>query len=87
MNSKWKIDLVGFESYRFGEDRELYKLPFTTKDGKSRGLKKLKKDPIKKRWEISRNGRVEKWSENQLRQHLIIDESPVELTKIDKLPF
>lgn len=75
------------EDFRFGEDCNLYKLPFTTKDGKKRGLKKLHKCRIKKRWQITRNGKVEKWSENQLREHLLLDDNPIELTKQAEMPF
>jgi hypothetical protein len=87
MKSKWKIDIKGLENFRFGEDKELYRLPFVTADGKHRGLKKIAKCKIKNRWQITRNGRVEKWSEAQLRPHIIIDLEPIELTKCDKLPF
>lgn len=87
MISKWIIDLQGFERYRFGEDKNLYKLPFITEDGKSRGLKLIKKDKMDNRWEFRINGKIEKWSENQLRKHLIIDKNPIELTKINELPF
>jgi hypothetical protein len=87
MNSKWKIDLEGLENFRFGEDKELYRLPFKTIDGKCRGLKKIAKCKIKNRWQITRNGIVEKWSESQLRQHIILDENPIELTKTETLPF
>lgn len=87
MVSKWVIDLEGFEYYRFGEDKNLYRLPFTTIDGKKRGLKLIKKDKLKNRWQITRFGKVEKWSESQLRPHLILDDNPIQLTKTEKLPF
>jgi hypothetical protein len=87
MESKWKIDIKGMEDFRFGEDKELYRLPFKTSDGKSRGIKLIKKCKIKNRWQVTINGKVEKWSENQLRSHIIIDENPIELTKCETLPF
>jgi len=87
MNSKWIIDLKGLEGYRFGEDKNLYRLPFVTKDGKHRGLKKVFKCSIKKRWQVTRGGKVEWISENQLRPHLLIDKNPIELIKEDQLPF
>jgi hypothetical protein len=87
MKSKWKIDLEGFENFRFGEDAGLYRLGYTTIDGKKRGIKKIAKCPIKNRWQITIKGKVEKWSENQLRRHIIIDNEPIELTKSEILPF
>lgn len=87
MLSKWIITLDGMESYRFGEDGNLYRLGYVTTDGKHRGIKLIKKDKEKKRWFISRFGKVEKWSENQLRVHLAIDKNPVQLTKEKDLPF
>lgn len=80
MFSKWKINLPGMEFYRFGEDKALYRLPFTS-GKRCYSLRKIKKS--RGCWVI--NG--ERWSEHQLRAHLVLDESPIELTKTDDLPF
>ena len=87
MVSKWKIEIEGLENYRFGEDGNLYKLPFVTKDKKHRGLKLVAKDKLKKRWFLTRFGKLERWSENQLRAHLVKDTENLELTKEIDLPF
>jgi len=87
MVSKWRIDLKGLEGYRFGEDKELYRLPFNDILGKRRSLKRIAKCKIKNRWILCREGKAEVWSENQLRPHLVLDEEPILLTKESELPF
>ena len=87
MVSKWIIDIKGFESFRIDSFGNIWKLPFESANGKYISLKKLKKDEIKKRWELTINGKVQKWSESQLRPHLVIDTNPIVLTKTDKLPW
>ena len=87
MVSKWLIDLKGFENYVFGEDKELYRLPFSDSKGRTYSLKKVAKCPIKKRWIFCVNGKVEKRSEGQLRPHLILDLKPILLIKEEILPF
>lgn len=83
MFTKWNIEVIGLELYRFDENGELWKLPFKSVSGKYISAKKIKKDNEKKRWIINGNW----WSENQLRPHLILDQNPFELTKEDCLPF
>jgi len=87
MKSKWVINIEGLESYRFGEDKNLYRLPSVTSDGKHRGWKLIKKDKIKNRWALSRFNKVEKFSQNQLRSKLILDSNPVIITQADEMPF
>lgn len=87
MVSKWRIDLKGFENYVFGEDKELYRLPFSDSKNRNYSIKKIAKCPIKKRWIFAINGKVEKRSEGQLRPHLILDTDPIILTKEEILPF
>lgn len=82
MLSKWKIDIEGYEKYRFGEDKILYRLPFI-KGGKSYGLKKVIFNPDTKRWTL--NGKP--WSKDKLSEHIIIDDNPVILTRSDEMPF
>ena len=67
MKSKWFIDLKGFDLYRFGTDRNLYKLPFQSNLNyyETRLIKKQSNN----RWYI--NGKL--WSEKQLKKHIKID--------------
>ena len=81
MFSKWKISKDGMSNYRFGEDKELYRLPFI-KGKRSYGLRKIKMQHPN-RYLI--NG--EMWSKDQLRPHLVLDDNPIELTKSDDMPF
>tara|TARA_R110002051_G_C8655113_1_gene488186 strand:- start:587 stop:829 length:243 start_codon:yes stop_codon:yes gene_type:complete len=80
MISKWKIkDLEGFV---FGEDKKLYKLPYSNK-GREYGLTVIKKQ-LGSRYKI--NG---EWlSEKQMKHRLYLDTEPIELIIEDKsLPF
>ena len=81
MFSKWKISKEGMELYRFCHNGDLYRLPFK-RYNRSYGLRKIKIQ-ADNRYLI--NG--EKWSKDQLRQHIILDDNPVELTKTDEMPF
>lgn len=85
MKLKWKINLIGFENYRFDTDGNIYRLPTKSEDGKFLGLKKLKKDG--NRWWFKVNGKAVKWSESQLKGHLIKDENPIELMDEKDCPF
>jgi hypothetical protein len=80
MLTKWKIDLPNMELYRFGEDKELYRLPFST-DKKSFGLRKLRKS--RGCWLL--NGT--RWSVDQLRPHIIPDDNKKLLFKSEEMPF
>ena len=88
MVTKWKIDLPGFERYRFLEDGTLVRIPYEA-HGKRYSAKIKKMCPIKHRWVISINGRVEKWSKSQLRPTVILDDDPIEISKMElkDLPF
>lgn len=79
MFSKWRIE--GIDGYVFGEDGNLYRLPFES-GTKNYGLRKIKMQHPN-RWLI--NG--EMWSKDQLRPKLIKDENPILLTKQDDLPY
>lgn len=87
MISKWIIKLKGFELYRFDEVGNLWKLPFESENGKRISLKKVAKEKCKKRWEFSINGKRQKWSENQIRPHLVKDINPIILIQEKGLPF
>jgi hypothetical protein len=87
MKSKWKIEIKGLENFRFGEDKQLYRLPFVTADGKHRGLKKIAKCKIKNRWQFTIDGKIYKFSESQLRNKIILDNEPIELIKCGEMPF
>ena len=75
MKSGWIINKKGFELYRFGDDKNLYKLPFISRLNYY-GIRLIKKQS-NRRWYI--NGNL--WSERQLRRHIKIDINPVELVK------
>ena len=81
MFSKWRISKKGMELYRFCPKGDLYRLPFN-RNGRYYGLRKIKPQHPN-RYLI--NG--EKWSKDQLRQHIILDDNPVELTKTNEMPF
>lgn len=83
--SKWKIDLKGFELFRFGSDNNLYKLPYKSANGKTIGVKQIVKD--RRRWQIIRNGKREKWSENQLKPFIVIDDNPITLFSEYTYPY
>ena len=79
MFSKWKIK--GIEGYVFGEDKKLYKLPFT-KGLRAYGLREIKKQ-YPSRYKIH-----EEWlSELQMKNRLYLDPEPIELIKSNQLPF
>ena len=80
--SKWIIDLKGLEGYVIGNDKNIYRLPFTS-GLRTFGLRLIKQDKSNNRWRLNNRW----WSENQLRQHLRIDQSMKELIKEDDLPF
>ena len=75
MLSRWVIDLKGFDLYRFGTDKKLYKLPFHS--GLNYYETRLIKKQSNNRWYI--NGKL--WSQRQLRAHIILDPTPIELIK------
>lgn len=82
MNSKWFIDLKGVELYRFGSDKNLYKLPFNS--GLSSYYTRLIKKQSNNRWYI--NGTL--WSEKQLKPHIKLDEKPIVLVEpVPDCPF
>lgn len=82
MFTKWIIDIKGMQDYRFAENGDLYRMPFTDANKKSRSVRKIKMQS-KNRWVI--NGVW--WSKTQLRPHLELDKKPIEITKINDLPF
>jgi hypothetical protein len=79
MFSKWKID--GIEGCVFGEDKNLYRLPFES-NGKHYDLRKVKKQHPNRYWINS-----QWYSERQLKPKLYLDPSPIELFKINEFPF
>jgi hypothetical protein len=79
MFSKWKIK--GIDGYLFGEDKNLYRLPYTFKN-RSYGLREVKKQ-YPSRYRINNN-----WvSENVLKSLIYLDEKPIELIKVKETPF
>ena len=79
MDSKWRIK--GIESHVIGEDKNLYRLPYT-KGKRSFSIRLIKLQKAE-RWVI--NG--EAWSKRQLKHLIYKDPHPIELTKEDNLPF
>lgn len=82
MLSKWIIK--GLDSYLIGEDKNIYKKPFTSEKGKRNYPFKLVKMQYPSRWRL--NG--EYWSKAQLKQHIKKDPNPVEIYINDPdIPF
>jgi hypothetical protein len=79
MLSKWRIQ--GIDGYVFGEDNNLYKLPFESK-GKYYELRVVKKQPPN-RYYI--NGQW--YSERQLKPLLYKDKNPITLFMVNEFPF
>lgn len=75
MKSKWIINIKGFESFRFGEDSNLYRLPYQ-KDKRAFNLRLIKLQKSN-RWIV--NGKA--WSKRQLEGKIIKDPNPIELTR------
>lgn len=80
MVSKWRIK--GVDNYVFGEDKKLYRLPYS-KQLKSYGLREIKKQ-YPNRYRINNS-----WlSERQIINRLYLDPEPIELIEeINNLPF
>ena len=79
MYSKWKIK--GIDTHVFGEDGNLYRLPYT-KNNRSYGLRLIKMQ-YPNRWVI--NG--ETLSQRQIKHRLYKDLSPVKLFENEDSPF
>lgn len=78
IKSKWIIK--GIEGFVFGEDKNLYRLPYV-KGKRSYELRQIKKQ-YGNRYKL--NG--EWWSERQLYSKIELDPNPIELIKSD-MPF
>ena len=81
MFTKWRIDIKELSDYRFDEDGNLWKKPFTRK--KRSYSWRMIKIQYPNRWKI---GKVY-YSQMQLRPHLIEDENPIEIYKTKEMPF
>ena len=82
MYSKWIIDIKGLENFRFGEDKKLYRLPYT-KGKRSYCVREIKIQ-YPSRWIL--NGIP--YSKKQLKNKIIIDYNPIKLLITDTdLPF
>lgn len=79
MKSKWKIK--GINNYLFGEDKKLYRLPYT-KENKSYSLREIKLQD-KKRYRINNQW----WSQRQLEPKLYLDENPQVLFYTESMTF
>ena len=77
MKTKYKINIEGLESFRFAEDKNLWRLPYE-RNKRLYGARKMKMQ-YPSRWIL--NGVV--WSKNQLKPHLIRDNNPIEIYKED----
>ena len=79
MFSKWRIK--GIDGYLFGEDKNLYRIPF--KSGRnSFGIRLIKKQ-YPSRYRINN----EWWSERQLKDKIYLDPEPVRLFESNDIPF
>ena len=83
MNSRWLINKKGLENYVIGEDKNIYKRPSVSIDGRHYHFK-LVKEQYPNRFRLNRVY----WSKNQLKHLLIKDKDPVEIYKDDSdVPF
>lgn len=80
--SRWLIK--GFQGYCFGSDKELYRLPYKSKNGRNHyGLLKVKKQ-VHNRWLI--HGKM--WSERQLADKIYLNPNPqVIIESLNDCPF
>ena len=69
MKTKWKIK--GIDNFRFGEDKNLYKLPYNS-NKRYYGFRLIKMQ-YGERWKI--DGKW--WSKRQLKDKLIKDDEPL----------
>lgn len=82
MKTKHIINIKGLEEFRFGEDKNLWKLPYT-RNNRSYGFRKMKLQDSN-RWIL--NGVP--WSKRQLEGKIIRDPNPIEICPEDlDLPF
>ena len=80
MVSKWCLSFTS--SYVFGEDKKLYRLPYTS-GKKERCYREIKKQ-YPNRYRINNKW----WSEKQLKKHLILDQVPYLIKPIiNNYPF
>lgn len=82
MKTKHVINIKGLEGFVFGDDKHLWKRPYT-KDKRSYGWRKMKLQ-VSNRWIL--NGIP--WSMRQLKGKLIRDPDPIEIYSDDiDVPF
>ena len=79
MFTKYKIE--GLDGYVFGEDKNLYRLPFE-RNGRGYGVREIRKQ-YPNRYRI--NGVW--WSHRQLRSKIYKDPNPSQLFLTDDMPF
>ena len=87
MNTRWKINLEGFEKYRLDTDGNIWRLPYQDKGGKYYEFRRLKMCRMKNRWALNIKGKICWWSQNQLRPHLIDDDSPIPIFTLQETPW
>lgn len=81
MFTKYKIDIKGLELFRFNIDGDLYRLPYT-EGTRSYGFRLIKMQ-YSNRWRI----RDQWYSKRQLRDKLILDDSPVMIYSTKETPW
>jgi hypothetical protein len=81
MFTKHIINIEGLEGFRFADDGNLYRLPYT-KDKRSYGFRLIKMQ-YSNRWRINN----EWYSKNQLRGNLIKDSNPMLIYSNNETPF
>jgi hypothetical protein len=81
MKSKWVFNIEGLSNYIIGEDKSIYRKPYTELF-RSYWFRKIKKQ-YPNRYRL--NGRW--WSESQLKAHIFLDKNPIEISKENNLPF
>lgn len=81
MFTKYKIDIKGLELFRFNEDFDLYRLPYT--ESNRNYSFRLIKMQYSNRWRI----RNQWYSKRQLSDKLILDDSPVMIYSTKETPW
>ena len=82
MKIKWKFALPALYDYVIGEDKHIYKLPFTS-NNKQYSARKIKKQHGNRYW---LNGQY--WSESQLKPHIVqIETTEYIYPPLEETPF
>jgi|VirMetMinimDraft_7_1064189.scaffolds.fasta_scaffold380913_1 hypothetical protein len=77
MNSKWVFKNDKLKDYVIGSDKKIYKKPFSSHK-RFFGYREVKMQ-YPERYRLNN----EWWSKSQLKQHIVLDQNPVVITRED----